>query len=256
MVEWTLRETIAAHPDAKVALWAPRRMRDIPGMKVAMSKVGGYGEPTDPEAVRLLEDLASLLAHDMAEERDAGTKRLIISEENFLGSMRRNLFDGTFYTDVLRRMSCLDSLLPKSPDVVALGVRDYGSVWTSAFQYSAQKGKRLPALADARDGMIANRRGWPEVVADVKSVWPESGMYLWQQETLAENLKRIVSSLTEIAVDDVVVPEGQINARKSKGAQPEMFDAQDRKHLSHRYNRHLRRMRGDLASAWVDGEGA
>lgn len=254
MVEWTVRETLAAHPEAKVALWAPRQVRDIPGLQTALSKVGGRGEPTDPEAIDLLEALASKLAQDISQERNAGTQRLIISEENFLGSMRRNLFKGTFYTDVSRRLSCLDSLLPQSPDYVAMGLREYGSVWTSAFQYSAQRGKAVPPVAEAKGKLLRKKRGWPEVVADVQTIWPDSGLYLWPQETLGDNLTGIAAALTGIAHEDVVIPTGQINARRSKGPQPVIFNPKERDRLARRYNRHLRRMRTDLAAAWVDRE--
>lgn len=256
MIEWTIRETLAAHPDAGVALWAPRRVRDVPGLQVALSKVGGDGNPSDPEAAQLLEALSARLAQDMAQERDRGVKRLIISEENFLGSMRRNLFEGRFYMDVARRLTCLDSLLPQSPDMVAMGLREYGAVWTSAYQYSAQKRKKLPPVADAAEGLMARKRGWPAVIEDVRSVWPNCGLCLWQQETLGDNLRRITAALTGLPEDDVVVPSGQINARKSKGPQPELFDPQGRKHLSQRYRRHLRRMRAQEGVVWADGEDA
>lgn len=256
MVEWTLRDTLAAHPEAGVALWAPRRLRDMPGLQLAMSKCGPDGEPEDAEAAQFLDQVASFMAGELAKERDKGTKRLILSEENFLGGMRRNLFAGTFYRDVVRRLSALDRVLPQHPVHVAMGLRNYGSVWTSAYHYTAQQGKKLPTVAQAKGELLTKKRGWPDVMEDVRRVWHDTGLIVWQQESLADNLPWIGSAIVGLPPDAVVVPDGKINARKKDGGRPDLFDADETRHLTHRYNRHLRRMRADPSLQWAKREEA
>ncbi|MCF2905469.1 hypothetical protein L0666_10750 [Octadecabacter sp. CECT 8868] len=254
MVERTITATIAAHPDCGVAIWGPRRLRDTDGFQATIRRLDEDAEPVDKAAAVALDALASQFAEDVSAERDRGVKTLILSEENLMGSMGNNFRSGSFYGDVAQRLAAYDSLLPQSPNRVAMGVRDYGAVWTSAFHYLPQVGKNAPPLESAREALLDNRRGWPEVVRDVATVWPDSPMLLWQQEDLEAETVQICASITGLSVDQIVVPDGKINARKAKTPRPDVFDAEERKHLTHRYNRHLRRLRKADGLGWAGGQ--
>jgi len=90
MVERTITATIAAHPDCGVAMWAPRRLRDLPGFQMTAQRLDDTLTPVDKEAAVALDQLASDIAKDVAHERDRGVKTLILSEENLMGGMRNN----------------------------------------------------------------------------------------------------------------------------------------------------------------------
>lgn len=256
MVAQSLAATIEAHPDCGVTLWGPRHLRDIAGFQATSKKLDEDIEPVDAQAAVALDELASLLARDVAAQRAQGIKTLILSEENFIGGMSNNFITGGFYLDVARKLAAYDSLLPMSPTRVALGVRDYGSVWTSAYHYLPQTGRPVPDLDLARMVLLDDKRGWPEVAQGARGVWPDSELLMWQQEHLSRDVAAICGQIMGVDPALVVTPEGKVNPRKSKTPKPDVFSPDERKHLTHRYNRHLRRMRNDGIGVWVGGEAA
>ncbi|AGI66850.1 hypothetical protein OAN307_c11480 [Octadecabacter antarcticus 307] len=254
MVAQSLAATIAAHPDCGVALWGPRRLRDIPGFQVATQRLDEDIDPIDKTAAIGLDQVASLIARDVALERERGIHTLILSEENFIGGMRNNFQTCEFYPDVAHRLASFDSLLPMSPMRVVLGVREYGAVWTSAYHYQPQSGRDFPDLERARTTLLDNKRGWPEVANAVREVWPDAGLIMWQQEHLVMSGAQICAQIMGLSADQIVISTGKVNALKSTSARPEVFSAQEQKHLSHRYNRHLRRLRSSADCLWIGGD--
>jgi hypothetical protein len=255
MVERTITATIAAHPECGVAMWGPRRLRDTPGFQATTGRLDETAEPVSKAAAVALDALASQFAVDAAGERARGVKTLILSEENFMGSMGNNFRTNRFYPDAARRLAAFDSLLPMSPSRIAMGVREYGSVWTSAFHYLPQVGKKAPPAEQARDALMNDRRGWGDVVRDVDAVWPDTPVLMWQQEHLKDDLADICAAITGLPIDQIVVPSGKINARKDSTPRPDLFSDEDSKHLAHRYNRHIRRMKKAEVATWAGGQG-
>lgn len=251
MVERTITATIAAHPECGVAMWAPRRLRDMQGFQMTAQRLDHDIEPVDKKAAVALDRLASLIAHDVAGERARGVHTLILSEENLMGGMRNNFRSKRFYPDVARRLAAFDSLLPASPKKIALGVRDYGAVWTSAFHYLPQAGQAAPPVETIHPVLLNDKRGWPEVVDDVQHVWPDTDVLMWRQEDLADNTRQICAALSGLDPDMIVVPDGKINARKDKTPRPPLFTDEERKHLSQRYKRHIRRLGAVEAVQWA-----
>ncbi len=255
MVAQSLAATIEAHPDCGVALWGPRHLRAIGGFQATASMLDRHVEPINRSAAAALEMVASKLARDAKSLREQGIRRLIISEENFVGSMRQNFMNGTFYGDVSRKLAAYDSLLPISPMWIALGVRDYGTVWTSAFHYMPQMGRKQPDPDVARDTLMSNKRGWPEVAAAARAVWPQSEIMMWRQEQLASQAAEICAQLTGLDAGQIVMPDGKINARSNQIPKPAIFSDDDAKRLSQRYDRHILRLKSADNIRWI-GEDA
>ena len=243
MVAQSLAATIDAYPDCGVVLWGPRHLRAIPGFQAAASKFNGDIEPVDKNAAVDLDELASHFTREIAKERDKGTRTLILSEENVMGTMRQNFLKGRFYGDVLRRLAGFDSLLPQSAVRIALGIRDYGKVWTSAFHYMTQMGREQPDKDVARYTMMNDRRGWPEIAAEIRTVWPQSELLMWRQERLAREATDICAQIMGLEPNQIVTQTGKVNARLKKTTKTAIFSDDDAKHLTHRYNRHIRRLK-------------
>lgn len=253
MVERTITATIAAHPDCGVALWPPRRLRDMEGFQATTRRLDADAEPINKAAAVALETLASRISAEMAEEQGRRIKTLILSEENFIGGMRNNFRSGKFYPDVAQRLAAFDILLPISPNTIALGVRDYGTVWTSAYNYLPQTGHNTPPLGRVRGALLDGKRGWPKVALAARDVWPDAALLMWQQEHLEQDIANICAQVSGLDRDMIVVPEGRINARTLDDAQQEVFSVEERKHLTKRYNRHIRRMKTEGVAHWVGG---
>jgi hypothetical protein len=137
---------------------------------------------------------------------------------------------------------------------VALGVREYGAVWTSAYHYQPQSGRDVPDIARACTTLMNNKRGWPQVANAAREVWPDADVMMWQQEHLALRGAQICAQVMGLSADQIVMPDGKVNARKSKSARPTVFSNKERKRLLSRYNRHLRRMKSAGDSLWVGGD--
>ncbi|MCF2871940.1 hypothetical protein L0664_12750 [Octadecabacter sp. G9-8] len=251
MVERTITATIAAHPDCGVAMWAPRRLRDMSGFQMTAQRLDDDLVPVDKKAAVALDRLASEIAHDVAQERARGVKTLIMSEENLMGGMRNNFRTKRFYPQVVRRLAAFDSILPTSPKTVALGVRDYGAVWTSAFHYLPQAGQAAPPVDTIRPVLLDDKRGWPDVVEDVGAVWADADILMWRQEDLGTNTREICAALSGLDDDMIVVPDGKINARKDDTPRPTVFSDDEKKHLSQRYKRHMRRLSDVPSVRWA-----
>lgn len=251
MVERTITGTIAADPACGVAIWAPRRLRDIEGFQATTRRLDDNADPVDQNAAVALDGLASRFARDSANERARGVKTLILSEENLMGGMRNNFRTSSFYGDVARRLASFDTVLPLSPRRIAIGARDYGAVWTSAYQYLPQSGHTPPPVELVREALMSSKRGWPDVVADVRAVWPDSEIVMWQQEHLNHGLAAICGQISGLKAKGIVVPDGKINARTTASNDNAVFTPNQRQRLQHRYHRHLAVMHGMDGVTWV-----
>lgn len=251
MVERAITATIEAHPECGVAMWAPRRLRDIKGFQMTTKRLDDDVVPVNKAAAMALDKVASTLAIDAAAERDRGVQTLILSEENFIGGMGNNFRTGVFYPDAQRRLAAFDSVLPTSPKTIALGIRDYASVWTSAYHYAPQSGQKPPPLGQVRNALLKKRRGWPQVVAAVQKVWPDTQILMWQQEELNNEARQICGNIADIDPALVVLPDGKINARKPSTARPEVFTQDECKQLTLRYKRHIRRLKDNANVRWA-----
>ncbi|WP_281983292.1 hypothetical protein [Thalassorhabdomicrobium marinisediminis] len=253
MVERSITASIAAAPGCGVALWAPRRLRDIKGFQAITRLSDDKGQPVDHAAARTRDAVATRLADDVRQEQEAGARRLILSEENFIGGMRNNFRTGIFYPGVARRLTALADVLPMVPQQIALGIRNYGEVLTSAYHYLPQAGQAAPQEEKLRDGILADKRGWPNVVEDVAQVWPDARILVWTQEDLSRDLAKVCAAVADLDAAAITVPEGRINALKPSTPKTPLFDAQEARHLTHRYNRHRRRLRSDPRVQWIGG---
>ena len=253
MLEKTLLATLKAHPDCGVALWRPRKLRAMKGFKAAAKHFDDQGDPKDAFDRFVLEELKDKLADEFDLERQRGVKTLIVSEENILGTMKRNFTERAFYQGAARRLKIYADLLPKTPRKIAMGVREYSSVWTSAYFYSKERANDLPAPDEMRLAMIADDRGWLNVTRDIQSVWPDAPIQMWRQEDLADHITSICASITDLDTNMIVVPDGKINARAPTYSTQILFEKNDLVPLSARYKRHLRRINRGQGIEWIGG---
>lgn len=253
MFEHTITETIQANPDCGVAVWKARKLRAMPGFKGLAGRIDDQGQVVDQKAGNIVDDLALQIAFELELERQQGIKTLIVSEENILGTMTRNFGELAFYPRVKHRMAAYAQILPMTPRKVTMAVRDYGSVWSSAYYYSQQRGNEVPAPDTLRAAMMDDALGWKRVARCVRQVWPGSTLQMWQQEGLGDHLKSVCSAITGLDKDMIVVPEGKVNARNKGVIDKNLFEKEEIKVLSERYRRHLRRIKQRDGVEWIGG---
>ncbi|TFL16704.1 hypothetical protein [Jannaschia formosa] len=161
-----------------MAVWPPRKTRS--GLMTGL--VGDPGRPDPAREIR-----AHRAAGRIAMRRDAlaadGITRLLISDENMLGSLRENLLLARLYPTVGPRLARLASALP-GVDHVCLSVRAPDTWWGSAFAFLMGRGFAPPDRATL-DAVLRARRGWRHVVEDIARAVPQARLTVWTHEEMA-----------------------------------------------------------------------
>lgn len=132
---------------------------------------------------------------DRAEEN--GTKRLILSEEQFLGTLNPMINGGLMYGHVENRFSPLVKALQGRPFEVAISVRNYAEFFASAYcQIVRGSGFRRFGWG-MRTHMLDHPRGWPEITADIAGLCPRgTPIRIWRYEDFERLEQDVFAALT------------------------------------------------------------
>lgn len=171
---------LAAAPHSDVRKAASDRL-DLAG------RLGGAGLPLAQPAIALA--LKPLVA---AQNK---IRRLIVSEENLIGSMASVEGDAGMYPDVGSRLKCLLTALSGRDVKVFVSIRAYPDFLASVFAYQAGRKAGLDQDAFARRTQ-ALRRDWPDVVGDVCEVAGGSNVTVWTYEGFAHDPGAVSDALT------------------------------------------------------------
>lgn len=127
---------------------------------------------------------------------DLDRERLVISEEQLIGSLRTGLQGRGLYRDVSREIRAVSSVLNGRPVRVMFSIRGYETFHVSAWGQIMRGTGYQPFGEDQRRNLLESRRGWPEVLADLMRALPQdSDLTLWRYEKMAETLPAILSKL-------------------------------------------------------------
>lgn len=143
-----------------------------------------------------------------------GARQVLISEENLIGDMGWNLRSGSFYWRAKAKLEAYRDFFGTVPTRIGLGIRSYETYWISAhaleLTYRDVTKGGVVRFADARARLTGVARGWRDVVADVREVFPESDIVVWPVEA-ALPVGRVLEALTgaEIAMPP---PPQRVNA--------------------------------------------
>ncbi|WP_425043684.1 hypothetical protein [Primorskyibacter sp. S87] len=128
-----------------------------------------------------------------------GVRLLVVSDENIMGNMRRNLHDRALYAGAGQRLSHFGTAFGGRVTRVAVNIRALDLFWSSALGYGLTRAHPLPdsqALADIAE----NRRGWREVIEDVACALPDTPITVMPFERFAGRPDRQLSAMTGGAV--------------------------------------------------------
>ncbi|WP_299656454.1 hypothetical protein [uncultured Tateyamaria sp.] len=100
-----------------------------------------------------------------------GIKTLVVSDENMLGTMRRNMRSRSLYGDVGERMARYAAAFDGQIDTVVLSVRALNHYWSSAAAYCVARGHTL-LEPDQLVRVAFGPRTWRDVIADVACAAP------------------------------------------------------------------------------------
>lgn len=192
----------------------------------ARSALAGQGVAVWPNArVRRIagfQEVASDGATDAAQAAFAATwagesaDRLVICEENILGTMLGNLMAGALYPDLAEQLARYAALFSVQPRRIGLGIRDLAWFWASSLSFVARR-RWVPDWADTASRIVASPRGWADVVADLRAAFPSTEIVLWTHGT---DLPRVAERLTDLPPGLLVAPAERVNAAHELGYLP------------------------------------
>jgi hypothetical protein len=210
-----LAKNAAALAEAGIAFWGPEELRPrgyswLPGRQ-------GFALTTETGFAL---DLAELTAH-----------RLILADENMLGSMHHNLRRGEFYPAVSWRLPAYHHLWGSAPVRIGLAVRGYAQYWASVYAYQAAA-HELPDWPALKAALLAQPRTWRDVVADIRAAFPAAEILVWPQEGFAGHELAVVSRFAGLPQEGLKPVRRRLN--EGPGAPP-LFTAGETATLAERY---------------------
>lgn len=120
--------------------------------------------------------------------------RLIVSDENFLGTMKKNFDTVTLYPNCKDNLIAYRNLLPRAPSTIIFSIRSYETYWQSTFSFLVTKGWIFD-FDKIKPMILSNARGWVEVIKDIRQVFSDSLIKIW---LYSSNEKSILALLYNI----------------------------------------------------------
>lgn len=184
-----------------VAVWPPQELRAIKNFlnapRLEAEVLAGL-EPARAKLRKLDSDLAvcwRMAATEARADAPAMPAKVVVSEENMLGSMPENLRAASLYPALSQRLTAFARRFPRAPVRIGMGLRDYATLWPSAYNYVLPR-TALPPFAELAPQLAGLARGWPVVVAEMAALFPKAEILLWQHETMTPSrMVRIAAEL-------------------------------------------------------------
>lgn len=161
-----------------IAFWGPERTRG--GLMSGLLK-GTRTHTPDVQAEQARN--AGLILVEMARLQRAGTRQLLVSEENILGSLRGNFQVSMLYPGARQRLARFASAFGSDCRRIGLSIRPYQDYWASALAHAIPRGLAAPDEGDL-DRLVTQPRSWRRVIEDVAAAFPGVEIAVWEFDRL------------------------------------------------------------------------
>lgn len=196
--------------DAGVVYWGPKITRG----GLFRGAIGGV-EPAMTWQQRRFNGRCAMRA---AALRQSGAAKLIISDENMLGSLRATLEDTKLYPDAGRRISAHAGGFADHRLTIGLCIRSYAEWWTSSLAFRLPRGGAFPHT-HLREHLVTQPRRWRRIVEELARVLPDATLMVWTYEALGDKPHLVVQDLCGVSTPPA------IGDRRSVGRGPETLRA-------------------------------
>lgn len=263
-----------------VVAYGPRLLREMVQHRI------GNSLPRHRSAFR--QGRAQVVHELICKEERAGVQRLVLSEEQLLGSVRELVLGEEFYENALTNLRAVSVALNGRPVTAVMAVRSYDRFLVSAYGQTLRGGHYLRFDSALRERMLNLRRGWPDLVGDIASALPRgSEILLWRYETFGQSEADVMRLLVgNVASRALVKVRGQLlpgpsaaairmldhkaahgwqrltierirailrdHAKADGHAAFDPWTPQERHHLEQRYLEHLAEIRDMLPGCFID----
>lgn len=187
-----LRSNAGALRAQGVGFWGPMRTRQAGLLSGVMPVPGG-----DPGAQ--LDRARGRIALQLETAARKGVRHVIISDENILGSVRRNLRQRRFYRDAGARLARFATAFDGRVTRIVLAVRRLDAFWASSLSYGVMRGRAVPGTDDL-DRFVTQGRSWRTLVDEIATAFPGVGIQVHVHEELAGRPERRLWHMLDGAV--------------------------------------------------------
>lgn len=170
-----VRKHAPALSEQGVSFWGPLRTRKglFNGLFPAPGEVNGAKQRKRARGrVRLR----------AAQARANGTKHLLVSDENMIGSTRQAIRARKLYPAIGERMARMSDAFDGQIDRLVLTVRGHDLWWASACAFAVGRGHSVPDPC-ALQRMVDTPRGWRDVITDLACAVPNAQIIVQPFET-------------------------------------------------------------------------
>ena len=159
-----IRRNLPALHGAGVGFWGPLRTRKGLFAGIQPTVVQGRDAPRRARG---------RIALQLDKATRCGVHTLLVSDENMMGSVRRNMRTARLYPDVGERLSRYFTAFDQRIDKVVMSVRGLDHYWASAISYGVARGHPVPD-AQHRARIAHGARTWRDVICDVACAMPDT----------------------------------------------------------------------------------
>ncbi len=174
----------------KVGFWGPRRTRHGLFRGILPGTVPLTGRDMRRRAIGRVQ-------MHLLRSAERGIGKLLISDENLMGTMRENLRLAELYCGVGERMARYGEAFGGRISNVVLNVRSQDSYWASALGYSLTRGRGVPGTA-AIERLVTGTRCWRDVITDVSCALPDARIWVLPFERFAGRPEAQLAAITGI----------------------------------------------------------
>ncbi|KUJ76940.1 hypothetical protein AVO45_10660 [Ruegeria marisrubri] len=171
-----------------IGFWGPYRVRNDLFQGVVPTRTGFIAHRRRRQAVARVR-----VRLDRCARR--GIKHLVVSDENMLGTMPRNLREASLYPNAAERLAAYAGVFGARVTEVVLNIRSLDQYWTSVMAYGAAKGRNMPGPAGMEKISRAGR-SWRHVVGEVAQALPAARLKILPFESFAGHPDAQLAALT------------------------------------------------------------
>lgn len=171
------------------AFWGPQRLRG--GMLNGL-----FPGPAVSHGRNLVRRAEGRVQMHLAQVHRREMARLLVSDENFIGTMRQSMRAKSLYPAIGERMARYGAAFGGQVTRIVLSIRALDLWWASAAAYTVGRGHPVPSALSLE--MIAeNRRSWRDVITDLACAVPEAEIIVAPFEQFAGRPDALLSLMTD-----------------------------------------------------------
>lgn len=183
-----MRSNAVVLADGGIGYWGPFRLRRKMFHGVIPNPKHGVGAAA-------FERARGRIGMHLEKSRERGVSKLVVSDENMIGTMRYNFASASLYPAAGERMSRFSAAFAGKINGITLQVRALDTYWPSAVAFCIPRGLRVPDAAKMAR-LAEQQRNWRDVITDIAAAFPGVKISVSSFERMASHPDQVVSALT------------------------------------------------------------